>query len=166
MEAKDQLRFSLDTQTLQFGFQEEKAAYGVFVVEVNGRCLTECVGESGELRSGPHVSGYHVAEWLVWNWWRLCYESRLDVDVPTSWDFAHRMSSIGEGYMWPNIEIYSDGIRAFFDSDSGDESASTPFRYVGGARIESLPLVKMQGAIDSFVLDILKLIEKKRHLRN
>lgn len=57
---------------------------------------------------GPLVAGYPVAEWLARNWWRLRWEGRLKA---SDWAAAHVMASIGDGYVWPNIEIGSDGVR-------------------------------------------------------
>ena len=62
--------FSLEFETLDTGSDEERSTFGTFAVEVNGQCLTEGVGPDGDLRTGPRVSGYHAAEWLLWNWWR------------------------------------------------------------------------------------------------
>lgn len=63
--------FSLELKPLDTGSDEERSTFGTFAVEVNGQCLTEGVGPDGDLRPGPYVSGYHAAEWLLWNWWRL-----------------------------------------------------------------------------------------------
>ena len=96
-------------ETLDRGSEEESSTFGAFVLKANGRRLTEGVGvDENELRPGPYVSGYHIAQWLAWNWWRLLWESRPAGEAGRAWDFAHRLSSIGEGYVWPNVEISSD----------------------------------------------------------
>ena len=112
METAERLKFSLVPEKLQAGSPEERAAFGTIAVIANGMVLTEGVGIDGnKLRKGPRVSGYYLAQWLVWNWWRLRWEPRgfyAETESSWEWSFAHHMSSIGEGYVWPNIEIVSD----------------------------------------------------------
>jgi len=64
-----ELAVSLSTEALDFGPAEERATSGLFAVTANGHPLTfgEDIAQK-ELRHGPHVSGYPVAEWLAWNW--------------------------------------------------------------------------------------------------
>lgn len=75
METQGHLTLSLIPETLDFRSEEEIATFGAFVLEANGRRLTEGVGvDENELRPGPYVSGYHVAQRLTWNWWRLRWD--------------------------------------------------------------------------------------------
>ena len=56
---------------------EEVAALGLLEIRAGDRLLTAGTDVSGDTpvyRPGPYVSGYHLAEWLVWNWWRLRWE--------------------------------------------------------------------------------------------
>lgn len=145
--------FALEFETLDMGSKEERSTFGTFMVEVNGRCLTEGVGLDGELRPGPRVSGYHAAEWLLWNWWRLHCEPELARKNP-SWSLAHRLSQIGEGYAWPNITIVSDGRRVDVTADRSRDSAY-PFRYLGAAENESVPVEELTRSVDNFVHSII-----------
>src|SRR5450631_944255 len=101
------LTINLSPERLDEGTPEERAAFGAFSLETGGASLTEGFDYYiNANRRGPLVSGYHAAEWFVWNWWRLLCEPR---SASNGWDQAHCMASIGEGYVWPNITIWSDG---------------------------------------------------------
>ena len=73
------LNISLTPMVLEVGSDEEKLAFGQLQITALGRLLTEGYdlgGKEIEYRPGPYVSTYHLAEWLVWNWWRLRWEPR------------------------------------------------------------------------------------------
>ena len=159
-ESRDDLAFSLDPETLDEGSAEEKAGFGTITVVADGHCLTEGFDEhAGSYREGPLVSGYHLAEWLVWNWWRLRWEPpRPHTHRTLEWAFAHRMSMIGEGYVWPNVTIDSDGFRSVLTSERSSERNSgsfRPFRYFGGPKA-FVPAKRLESAIDRFVSGILE----------
>ena len=129
METTQPLKFSFTPETLQTGSPEEKAAFGTIAIVANGKVLTEGVGiDCNELRTGPRVSGYHLAEWLVWNWWRLRWEPRPPVGgtAPPDWDMAHCMATIGEGYVWPNVTFASDGFQCEVFSSRSSEADTLP----------------------------------------
>ncbi len=154
----DQLTVSLSVEELASGSPEEKATYGLFSVTANDRLLTAGQDtDSGELRHGPFVAAYPLAEWLVWNWWRIrCEMGRpSDQDSRHQWDFAHRMSTVGEGYVWPNITIFSDGMQCFLESEPSCNSGAVLFRYIGAPNREAVPTKELEAAIDGFVTDIL-----------
>ena len=162
MDMQEHLTLSLVPETLDLGSEEESATFGAFVLKANGRRLTEGVGVDGnELRSGPYVSGYHVAQWLAWNWWRLLWESRPAGEAGREWDFAHRLSSIGEGYVWPNVEISSDGFRSHLTSAPTVEPEAALFRYVGAPRTESVSAGVLEQSIDRFIVSVLELLNER-----
>ena len=103
---------------------------------------------------GPLVAGYYIAEWLAWNWWRLLWEAG-SANPGRDWAFAHCLSSIGEGYVWPNIEISSDGIYATVASAPTIDSARGLYRYVGAPRSEVVPAKDLEAAIRHFVRAVL-----------
>ena len=75
LEMLGDLNISLSCEELASGSAEERTTFGLFVMTANDRLLTG--GEDAsqkELRHGPHVAGYPIAEWFVWNWWRLRWE--------------------------------------------------------------------------------------------
>jgi len=142
------LEIALAPEVLDEGAAEERAAFGLFTVRTDNASLTE--GFDAYLngfRAGPLVSGYHVAEWFAWNWWRLRWEGR---SASADWAQAHEMNGIGEGYVWPNITIFSDGVRTAVISKPSERPDARPFRYVG-----SIPLVVpsslFEAAVDAFM---------------
>ena len=65
------------------------------------------------------------------------------------------MPTIGEGYAWPNITMFSDGIRSFLDSDPSGNPEAVLFRYFGSPVRQTVPAEELEDAIDGFVEDIL-----------
>lgn len=162
----EQLEFSLQPESLNVGPVEERASFGRLSIIVNGRTMTEGVAlESNELQPGPYVSGYHLAEWLVRNWWRLAYEpSRTDDPDHTTmeWDFAHWISTIGEGYVWPNIQLASDGFRVVIGSFPSEDPYAKAFRYVGVGASEVIAVECLQHAARKLVEMVLDMLEQGR----
>ena len=70
------------------------------------------------------------------------------------WAFAHHMTTIGEGYVWPNITIFSDGERTAFISRPTTDRPGTAFRYISDyAAI--LPSPTFESAVDQLVSQLL-----------
>ena len=162
MEMQEHLTLSMVPETLDRGSEEERATFGAFVLEANGRRLTEGVGvDENALRPGPYVSGYHVAQWLAWNWWRLRWESRPVGEAGREWDFAHRLSSIGEGYVWPNVEISSDGFRSRLTSAPTVGPEAALFRYLGAPRTEVVSADVLEQSMDRFIESVLELLNER-----
>ena len=135
---------------------EETAAAGVLSIDANGTPLTEGVScDSNSLQPGPLVSAYPLAEWLVWNWWRLRWEPTPS-RVTRNWAFAHRLSSVGSGYCWPNLEVASDGVRVRLISTPSVDPRSSTFRYVGAPRSEAVTAATFESAVDAFVEEVLE----------
>jgi len=153
------LEITTSPERLDEGSLEERACFGLFKICSNGVSLTEGFDTYvNRLRPGPLVSGYHVAEWLAWNWWRLRWEPQSGV---ADWWRAHRMTSIGEGYMWPNITIFSDGVRTALISQASSRPDARPFRYLG-ARPTIISSSGFEAAVDSFLrqtIDRLRVVE-------
>ena len=135
-------------EALGEGTPEERACFGAIGVRLNDLWLSE--GHDpfvGRVRQAPLISGYHLAEWLIWNWWRLRWEPRSHT---IDWGFTHRMASIGAGYVWPNITIFSDGERiAIVARPSRDQDAGG-YRYIADAAVV-LPARVFENALDLFV---------------
>jgi len=149
-----ELTVSLSTEELASGSPEERATFGLFSMTANERLLTAGQdSESDELRHGPHVAGYPLAEWLAWNWWKLRWElgRPSGQDARRRWDFAHRMATVGAGYAWPNIMIFSDGLRSFLESEPSRSPDAVLFRYIGAQRREAVSTEEMESAVDGFI---------------
>jgi hypothetical protein len=134
---------------LDDGPPEERACFGLFCVRAGANELTAGLDHfiSG-MRAGPLVSGYHAGEWFAWNWWRLRYEPR---SATPDWWRAHSMTAIGEGYVWPNLTIHSDGVRTVLLSKPSMRADAKPFRYLGTPHPVVIPSTEFEQAIDVFI---------------
>lgn len=145
-----QIDIHLAPEKLEEGTPEEQAAFGLVRIIADGRSLTQGYDTFIDgPREGPLVSGYHLAEWLSWNWWRLKCEPRPPRNPSLSWKFSHCLHTIGEGYVWPNLTIHSDGFRAALESNRSAEGP-TVFRYFGATPVLAL-WADVEAAIDHFV---------------
>ena len=96
----------------QGGQNEEEATIGRFVISINDHPITEGIDlHEGTHKDGPLVAGYPVAEWLVWNWWRLLWEAPKvkDTHWHRKWD-DHRRRILLAGYLH-NVGRLHDRIR-------------------------------------------------------
>ena len=161
-----EVRMALSTEILDSGSAEERATFGLFSMTANERLLTEGVDTANQrLSHGPYVSGYPLAEWLAWNWWRLRWEFARPAaeDGACRWDFAHRLSTIGDGYVWPDITIFSDGLQCSLVSEPSRSPDSLLFRYIGASRRpETVPAKSLEEAVDGFVEDVLLRLEDRK----
>jgi Zn-dependent peptidase ImmA (M78 family) len=64
------------------------------------------------------------------------------------------MVSVGDGYIWPNLTIFSDGLRTALLSHPSSRPDAKPFRYVG-ANPCILPSSAFEAAIDAFIPQVL-----------
>lgn len=160
----DHLTISLSSENFDTGSAEERATFGLFAITANDKLLTEGTDtECREVRDGPYVSGYPVAEWLAWNWWRIRWEiggrpHSSAEEAVLGWNFAHRMSNIGEGYTWPNVAIHSDGFWSILRSEPSRNPDAALFRYHGAER-QTVPAGSLEAAVDGFVGDVLARLE-------
>ena len=168
------LTLSLRRTANERGNTEEAASTGTLVITANGRIITQGADtHEMEPRDGPEVSGYYLAEWLVWNWWRLRWEpaapSRAGVTLPKSmptersrsWEFAHSLSTIGHGYDWPNVIIASDGVRTALTSTPSVEPATVSYLYMREVT-EVVSAEHLDDAIDGFVDHVFELLRPAR----
>ena len=142
----------------------ERTAFGQLEIKAAGQLLTTLIRtEDGVSKYdlGPYVSGYHLAEWLAWNWWRLRWEPRHpNRKPPFDWDMTHRMTAVGQGYRWPNITISSDGFHSILTAERTDET-DTPFLFYLGAHDDrpiTVPATDFEVAVDQFIDTVLQLM--------
>jgi hypothetical protein len=156
------LEISLTAELLGEGLAYEKAAFGLLEIKVGDQPLTACVSNDSDgshYRNGSYLSGYHMAEWLAWNWWRLRWEPGSPVmsNSPLDWHMAHCIAAIGEGYLWPNITFSSDGFQCNITSERSDENDSPRLQYMG-ARPVTILAADFESAVDQFANLILQLV--------
>jgi len=149
----DLISIQLSPERLEEGSPEERAAFGLLTISVEGRSLTEGYDDWIKgYRQGPLVSAYFLAEWLVWNWWRLGWEP---TSRASTWWRAHKVVSIGEGYVWPNITITSDGRRTTLNSLPSRRPDARPFRFLSSEHAE-IPSARFEDAVDAFIPQVLE----------
>ncbi len=140
-------------EPLNGGGDEERSCFAALGIQAHGHWLTEGRDAlANRLRQAPLLSAYHLAEWLAWNWWRLRWEPRASTE---DWAFAHKLSTIGGGYIWPNITIISDGERTALVAKAADERPDTPFRYINNYAAV-IPSIEFENGIDIFVEQVLE----------
>ena len=135
-------------EPLDSGPPEERACFAAIGIYAQDTCLTEGSDAlANRLRQAPLLSAYHLAEWIAWNWWRLRWEPRSKA---SDWAFAHRIATIGHGYIWPNLTIFSDGERTALIARPTDERQQTPFRYITD-RAVVIPATDFESEVDIFI---------------
>ena len=158
----DDLTISISAENLDSGPAEERATFGLLSVTANDNLLTEGVETDTHIvRNGPYVSGCPLAEWLLWNWWRIRWEVRRPAkgDALRRWHFAHSMYTVGDGYVWPNVTIISDNLSVFLSSRPSSDSSAVLFRYLGANRREEVPVTSLESGVDEFLMDVLSRLE-------
>jgi hypothetical protein len=153
------LEISLAPEKLDEGSPEERAAFGLFSVCAGALTLTEGFDSFvAALRAGPLVSGYHAAEWFAWNWWRLLHEPYSPRSA--DWWRAHKMTAIGEGYVWPNITFRTDGVRAAILSEPSTNPEAKTFRYLGAPPWVG-PTSLLEDAIRAFITRVAHRLDER-----
>jgi hypothetical protein len=143
-------------ESLDTGSLEERACFAAIGIQAHNRWLTEGRDAiANRLRHQPLLSAYNLAEWFAWNWWRLRWEPRSRA---ADWEFAHRLSSIGGGYIWPNITIFSDGERTALIAKPTLEQPQTPFRYIADVAAV-IPATEFESELDRFIESVIERLE-------
>ncbi|MBW8078870.1 MAG: hypothetical protein GJU76_12530 [Gallionella sp.] len=145
-----------DWALLESGSPEERAGFAALDISAYGVCLT--AGHDRLLqsvRNAPFLSAYHLAEWLAWGWWRLRWEPRK---IATEWELSHVMASIGNGYIWPNIHVLSDGQNITLVSKPTPERERTPYRYISDA-VSFIPASDFENEVGIFIETVLRRLE-------
>lgn len=149
-------RIELTSEHLADGSPEERASFGHLAIYAGQTLLSEGFDHLVNLRrDGPLASGYPLAEWLLWNWWRLRYEPSPKGQVPIDWRQSHCLAEIGEGYVWPNVSIVSDGKRTVIRSAPSERGEASSFRYYGAPYPVILPWSHVEAGIDNFVSTVM-----------
>lgn len=146
-------------EELDTGPAEERACFAALGISAHERWLTE--GHdilANRLRQKPLLSAYHLAEWAAWNWWRLRWEPRTSA---VEWSQSHRIASIGSGYIWPDITVFSDGERIALLAKPTLERPETSFRYISDFAAV-IPAGQFEAGLDEFFYKVLNRLESER----
>lgn len=119
-------------------------------IEAGGVTITSNSSTQGgrkRLRTRIRVSAYHLAAWLVANWWRLRWESE---GAGLSWEMSHRVGAVGNGDLWPDIEIRGghDAVRILATPFLAEPVSQ--FRFLYGFD-RSVPASEFEGAVRGLV---------------
>lgn len=146
------LEIRADWEKLERGTPEERACFAAIGIQYGNVWLTEAEDTFvNRVRGQVHLSGYRLAEWLAWNWWRLRWEPRTRA---SDWASAHHMTTVGGGYVWPNVTVFSDGERIVFLAKPTHLRPTEPLRYI--ADIAAVVLAgSFEDAIDRFIDQVL-----------
>lgn len=131
----------------------EKATLAEIKISVHGRVLTEMLDkEARTVRDHVVVSAWDLAVWVTSNWWRLHWET---AEESLDWKLTHYISSIGNGYIWPDIRFHSDWNAMLVDFQPFD-ARTAPARFIGEEAYLSVPISDFEGEVDRFVNAVLK----------
>lgn len=146
------LTISFAPERLEEGSPEERGTFGLFSIEAGEARLTEGFDTFiNAPRRGPLVPAFHAAQWFAWNWWRLRWEPRTNREM---WAFAHNMATIGEGYVWPELVIRTDGLRTVLQARPSRADAK-PFRYTPAWPVV-MPAREFEAALDIFIPQVIE----------
>jgi hypothetical protein len=149
---------SAEWEPLDSGPPEERACFAALGIEARGVWLTEGRDAlANRLRKAPLLSAYQLAEWVAWNWWRLRWEPRSS---SADWACSHRLTTIGGGYIWPNMTIFSDGERMALLAKPTAERPQTPFRYIADCAVVLQPS-EFEAETDRFIDQVLQRLESE-----
>jgi len=147
---------ALNWEPLDSGPPEERACFAALGIYAHDMCLTEGKDAlANRLREAPLLSAYYLAEWMAWNWWRLRWEPRSKAK---DWVYTHKTATIGGGYIWPNLTVFSDGQRIALIAKPTDERPQTPFRYIAD-RTVVISASEFESELDLFVDQVLQRLE-------
>ena len=111
-------------------------------------------------RTFANLSAYDLAVWLASNWWRLRWEpERKDTD----WLMSHSLAAIGNGYIWPNVTVLSDGEQIQVQTRPTSGRRWEPVRYLENWDCV-LSVGEFELAIDAFVESVLARLANLRIL--
>jgi hypothetical protein len=147
----NELAFVAEWKALERGTPAERACFSAFGIRHGDVWLTEAEDWfAHSLTEKVYLSAFPLAEWLAWNWWRLRWEPRTRA---ADWPVAHRLSTIGRGYVWPNVTIVSDGERVALIAEPTAKRPEEPLRYL--ARHTAIVTARaFEMALDQFMTQI------------
>ncbi len=142
------LSIEADWERLDAGAPEERACFAAIGIFSGSIELTRAEDAFvGRVRSHVHLSAYKLAEWLAWNWWRQRWEPHSQAP---DWAMAHRLTTIGGGYVWPNISIISDGERITLVAKPTELNAAEPLHYIADVAVV-VRAVEFEDVVSRFI---------------
>ena len=137
------------------GSAVERATFAQLDIETAGKRATVLEDLSARtVRRYVRASAYHLALWLTANWWRLRWEPEQERPSP-DWALSHSIAGVGEGYVWPDLRLSSDGETVLADSHPTEGGGPEPIRYLNRFRVPIQADAFEQG-VDRFVEAVLE----------
>jgi hypothetical protein len=134
------------------GSAQERATFGELRIRAGGFCLTETQDRGAQTtRSTARLSLFHLADWLLWNRWRLLYEPGGVDDA--GWAMSHQIGGAGGGFLWPALTLSCDG-EAVTLSQQEDGPHERMIRYLCSAEIQ-VPRAAFERAAESFLAAVM-----------
>ena len=99
-----------------------------------------------------HVPPASLAFWFIDNWWRIRFEPAPPGRFDAAWRLAHDFSSIGGGYLWPQVAIWGEGARLGVAAQS--EPLTAPFRFLADG-FRYVPACAVEASVDQFIRGLL-----------
>jgi hypothetical protein len=105
-------------------------------IHANNIVLTKLLREfSNEPSDFVDIPLTRLAFWLVDHWWRLRWESIPPGGITPEWRQAHELASVGGGFAWPRITIWSEEPRIGLISRSDPQGVMGPVRFLTDALV-------------------------------
>ena len=106
---ENDFELSLDWLDLGDAPPEETATAGMLKIRLNDRYASRHFDFSSKtLVDYAKVSGYPMALWAAYYWWRINYEPLMN-GQSYYWKSAHDLPAVGCGYVWPPLRIIPGG---------------------------------------------------------
>jgi len=158
------LELSMDW--LDFGVlpSEEAATSGMLKIRLENRFASQHYDFSSKtVVDYAKVSGYPMALWVAYYWWRLNYEP-LSGEPSYYWKSAHDLPSAGCGYVWPPLRIVSggDAISLRVMPPANTETKADAY-YGSTAWGITMPQVLFESVLNDFVTMIVARLDDTGH---
>ena len=129
-------QFKIDFEWIprDFGDSVDRHSLAQIMIEVGGISATDVEDlHDKTVRSDIRVSAYDFAAWLVSNWWRLRWEADSIGQAngrSISWDMSHRVGAVGNGYLWPDMEVSGGGDSVHVRTRRTGSASSNSLRFL------------------------------------
>jgi len=148
MELNSEFTIEFEWLSLEMNNPMEQETFAEIMISVGDTVVTEVKDlQAKTVRECIRVSAYHMAVWLVSNWWRLRWEPEMN---GTDWKLAHQLSAAGGGYSWPGLTIASDGEFVSFQQQPLKKAAVAPVRFLNEVN-ENIPVEVFVKTIKEFI---------------
>lgn len=151
------LRLDPQWTAAERGMPEERATMADLCICVGDHIVTRCEdGWARSIRDRIRVSCYPLATWIASSWWRLLAEADSTDPAPRAdWGMAHHMAAAGGGYLWPRLQLHSDGAFVEVRARPSQPSPAEPLRFICAVR-ESLPAAEVERGLADFVSTVVE----------